>query len=187
MKARILWIALPMLVAAMALAGCAAQQEGTTTSTAPPSSATSTPAPAEAPTASTTAPPVPPVAQGQTATTGHWKVSIDEVEREDSAGGARAASGKQLLVVKVDVANNNTTGYGVGPTAFKLTDASGATLEAAQTSDSKFIFNMPQPVKAGETRNVLIAFEVPIGSGPFTLTFYPPTGGLTSGAALEVK
>lgn len=183
MKSRHVWLLILVLAIGLVVAGCSGSGTAETpATTADQSAASSEPAPAtEEPAAAA------PVAIGVPATSGDWTLTAKEVERDDSAGEVDAPSGSEMLVIKFDLKNGSAADQGTGPAYFALTDASGASMEPAQTSGEEFIFNTPQPIKAGETREIKIAYIVPTGSGPFTWTFTPfVEGGAATPAAVTI-
>lgn len=187
MRMRTLWVFALLAAVAIVMTGCSqgAQTQATTPAATPATTGNEAPSDAEAAT-----PPDGPAltAMGTAATSADWTITVKEVEREDSAGGADAASGKELLVIKFELKNGGTKDEGIGPTSFILADETGVEFSATPTGDPKFIFNIEQPIKAGTTREIRIAYEVPKGAGPFTWTFTPfVEGGEATPAVLEVK
>lgn len=165
------------VVLAATLAGCASS---TPTEPAEPTEpAAEQPAEGEAKVA--------PVEIGAPATSGDWTLTVKSAERAAEAGGATAESGKELLVITFDLTNGGATDQGTGPVYFVLSGADGTTYDAAPTSDPAFIFNTPQPIKAGETREIKIAYGVPTGSGPFQWAFTPfVEGGAAEPAVVNI-
>jgi hypothetical protein len=171
MKARTVLVVLLGMALVAGLVACSGGGDTADTGTT-----TNTGAQSEEPAANTgTAeqPSAEPIGVGQPGTSGDWTVTVKEVERDDSAGGIDAASGNEMVVIQFDLTNAGSTDQGTGPTYFELKDEGGAVYQAAQTSGEEFIFNTPQPITAGETRKIRIAYEVPTGTGPFTWTFTP--------------
>lgn len=117
---------------------------------------------------------------GEKGTAGDWDIVVESVERAPEAGGAAAAEEGELLVIKLKLTNNGAEGQGTGPAYFKLAGLDGFVYEAAPTNDQTFIFNTPQPIGAGETRSVSIAYNVPVGTEGFTFTFEPFVEGGTT-------
>lgn len=176
MSTRATSVIVGMLLVVVALAGCAGEPtvppiEQVEQSAAEPSSGEQAA--------------VDPTPMGTSATAGDWTITVKEVERARSAGGADASSGKELVVITYDLKNGGPADQGTGPVDYSLADAGGAAYTVAQTSDATFIFNIPQPISTGETREIRIAYEVPEGSGPFVWTFAP--FGAAAPAVLEVK
>ena len=69
-----------------------------------------------------------------------------------------------------------------------MTGPDGTAYDASPTSDTLFIFNTPQPIKAGETREIMIAYGVPTGITPLLWTFTPfVEGGQASPAVVTIK
>lgn len=108
-----------------------------------------------------------------------WKLTVSKVSRAATAGGATAATGYELVVVELSLTNGGSEGEGIGPVSLKLTGPDDASFPAAPTSATDFIFNTPQPINAGETRAVKVAYEVPKGTSDLTLTFEPFVEGET--------
>jgi hypothetical protein len=184
MRTRPIWVLVAMLAVAVVLAGCSGGGQPAATTPEQPA-----PAGTEAP-AATPAEPAPssaPVAMGTPATASDWTLTVKEAEREDKAGGAAATGGNEMLVIKFDLTNGGAQDAGVGPTDFKLADQNGTEYQAAPTNDPTFIFNIEQPIKAGTTREILIAYEVPKGTGPFNWTYEPFVEGGTTPVVMEVK
>lgn len=178
MRARIV-TAVAVFALAAALAGCAAPKpaEPAATPGAEPA------APAEKPAAK-----VAPVEIGAPVTVADWTLTAKEAERDDEAGGAKAESGKELLVITFDLKNGTATDQGTGPTYFSLTGPDGTTYDAVPTSGEEFIFNTPQPIKAGETRTIKIVYGVPSGAGPFQWMFTPfVEGGSPEPGVVNIK
>lgn len=171
---------LAITVLAVALAGCGG---GNAAQTAP-----STPPPAtEAPATGTDAK-VAPVEMGQPATSGSWTLTAKSAERAAEAGGATAQSGQELLIITFDLTNGGSADEGIGPTSFKLAGPDATEYQAAPTSDPAFIFNTQQPIKAGETREIKIAYGVPTGTTPFQWTFEPfSASGPPEPAVINIK
>jgi hypothetical protein len=113
-----------------------------------------------------------PAKVGEQVTSGDWTLTVDKVSHASEAGGAKAVSAHELVVVEMTVARKGKD-EGTGPSYFKLTDASGATIQAAPTSSPDFIFNMQRPVKADTPTKVKIAYQVPKGTTGLTLRFSP--------------
>jgi hypothetical protein len=116
---------------------------------------------------------VAPVEIGQAATAGSWTLTAKKVERMAEAGGAKADAGSELLVITFDLNNDTGADQGTGPSSFALTGTDGTAYTAASTSDPAFIFNTAQPIKAGETREIKIAYGVPAGTSSFQWSFTP--------------
>ena len=178
-------IGLLVAVAAVALlVGCGGAGTQTRDTSKPATPAAQTPEPDDA----TSAGKVAPVEMGQPAMSGTWTITVKEAERTAEAGGAKAESGKELLVLRFDLKNGGAKGEGTGPTSFKLTGPDGTEYQASPTSDSLFIFNTPQPIKAGETREIMIAYAVPVGVGPLQWAFTPfVEGGQAQPAVVNIK
>lgn len=130
---------------------------------------------------------VAPVEIGEPATSGDWTLKAKSTDRVPEAGGAKAPSGQELLVITFDLTNGSATDQGTGPTDFKLTGADGTAYDAVLTSDPEMIFNTPMPIKAGETREIKIAYGVPKGMTPFQWTFSPfVEGGAAQPAVVNI-
>jgi len=184
MRQRTIWSTVAAVALALVLAGCSAAEPTTEPEAARPTEPAAT-QPAETgsePAAVTSVP------MGTAATSGDWTLSVKETEREASTAGVDAASGNELFVVKLELTNTASTNRGTGPAFFILTDSSGAKYDPALTRGREFIYDTPQPIKAGETREIRIAYEVPVGSGPFTLAFTRLADGVEQApAVLEAK
>lgn len=124
---------------------------------------------------------------GEEATSGEWKLTVKSIAFMPAAGGATAEQGKDLAVVTLDLKNGGSAGQGTGPAYFKFAGADGVAIEAAPTSDPEFIFNTPQPINAGETRTIKIAYPVPAGDKEFQLTFEPFVEGGATPAVIDIK
>jgi len=171
------WMALAAgLALAATLVGCGADA-GPATEPAPDQPAAEQPA-TEQPSTEGEAK-VAPVEIGTAVTSGDWTLTAKEAEREDKAGGASAEGGQELLVIEFELTNDSSFEQGIGPTSFKLRGADGTELQATPTSDAEFIFNTPQPIKAGEKRTIKIAYSVPAGAKAFQWTFEPFVAGGT--------
>lgn len=167
-------------VVVAALAGCGGGKAAETTPITPPPAT-------EAPATGTEAK-VAPVEMGQPATSGSWTLTAKTADRAADAGGASAASGQELLVITFDLTNGGTADEGIGPTSFKLAGPDGTEYQATPTSDPAFIFNTEQPIKAGETREIKIAYGVPTGTTPFQWTFEPfSASGPPQPAVINIK
>jgi len=178
---RLRWMAIVVMALALAfvMSGCASEPPSVVTTPDEPVGTE----PVETPAAGAAAVPM-----GTAATSGDWTLTVRRVQRLETAGGIDAQAGNEMLVVTMDLANGSTVDQGTGPNYFVLSDADEGVYAAAQTSDPAFIFNTPQPIKAGETRNLSIAYEIPVGTGPFTLTFTPfVEGGGNAPAVFEIK
>lgn len=114
-----------------------------------------------------------PVGMNQPTKSGDWGLTVTKLEFAAQAGGATAGSGQELAVLTLELTNTSTKDAGIGPSAFKFAGTNGVTYQAASTSSSQFIFNTPQPFKAGEKRTVKIAYEVDAGAKGGLLTFSP--------------
>lgn len=183
---RLMRIVLAVLAIAIVLTGCSPS----TSSTEPEEpAATDTQAPADTagePAATEAEPELTPM--GTAATSADWTITVKSATRAAEAGGATATSGNELLVITFDLTNGGTADEGVGPVSFVLADDAGTEYSAAPTGDPAFILNIEQPILAGTTREILIAYEVPAGAGPFTWTYLPfVEGGGNAPAVLEVK
>lgn len=117
---------------------------------------------------------------GGTAQVGPYSLSVTGVERTavlddpaDTYEARNAASGKEFVVVAIEVGNTTADNYGFGPVDFKLADSAGATYDAYPTNTPDYIFNMPGPVPGGGSSTTKIAYEVPAGTKGFTLTWAP--------------
>ena len=106
---------------------------------------------------------------------------MNSVERKPSAGGAKAGSGNEILVINFDLKNGGAKDADVAASSFTLADRIGSMFNAVQTSDPAYIYNIQQPIKAGTTRKIRIAYEVRKGAGPFQWIFSPlvESGGAT--------
>ena len=169
-------LAVGLIASLLVLAGCGGGATTATTGTqaeTPPAAGSQTPAEPS------------PAAMGKPATAGDWTITVKNVARAETAGGGSPSAGNELLVITYELTNGGAAGKGNGPTDFTLADAGGATFQAAPTGDPKFIFNTQQPIKAGETREILIAYDVTKGAGPFVWTFSP--FGAPKPAVLEVE
>lgn len=175
------------IAAALVLAGCSSS---TTPATAPSTSGPSTSAAVStAPIDLSGTPTNAPVNMGQATKSGDWGLTVKSLTFAGDAGGAKAGPGKELAVVTVDLSNNAIKDAGIGQTDFKFAGADGVNYQAVPTSGSDFIFNTPQPIKAGETRTIKIAFEVTAGVRQFRLTFSPfsPSGSASAPAVVNVQ
>ena len=166
-KVPVLLVVLLLAMTMLAVAGCGGGDKGTSTGSTDPAAAGETAGQAEE------SAKVEPAAIGEETTAGDWTIKVTKVERAASAGGGNPTAGNELVVITFDVTNDGKEGQGIGPTSFKLVDAEGTEYPAASTSDPTFIFNIEQPIKPGETRQVLIAYDVKPAAGPFTWTFEP--------------
>jgi hypothetical protein len=172
-----------MALAAVSLVGCAGASAPPVA--APPSAAAPTAPEQNVPGASGKAVVV---EIGQPATSGAWTLTVSDAQRAAQAGGAVAQSGQELLVLTFDLKNGGTKDEGTGPTSFKLTGPDGTEYQASPTGDPEFIFNTPQPIKAGETRTIKIAYGVPTGTSPLQWVFAPfVEGGQAEPAAVNIK
>jgi hypothetical protein len=122
-----------------------------------------------------------PVGMNQPTKSGDWALTVTKLEFTSEAGGAKAGPGKELAVVTFELTNNASKDAGIGQTDFKFAGTDGVTCDAVPTSGSEFIFNTPQPVKAGEKRTIKIAYEVNAGvkGGLFTFSPFSETGSAT--------
>lgn len=129
-----------------------------------------------------------PVATGVKVTSAEWDLVVlgDSVERD--AGGTTAPSGKSLLVVEFELTNSSGRPRGIGQVDFELTDTSGGQYAVVPTSGEDFIFNTPQPIEAGETRTIKIAYEIPgAGAQGLILMFEPfVEGGVSQPVAVSL-
>jgi hypothetical protein len=188
MRARALWVVAMTLVSGLLLGGCSAGSGQNQTPSATGASETASASAGQQPGADTgSAPSSATTPMGTAAKVADWTITVKAASRKAEAGGAKAADGKELLVIDFELKNGGKDS-GVGPTSFKLADTKGADFTATATSDPAYIFNIEQPIKAGTTRKILIAYEVPKGAGPFVWTFSPfVEGGQPAPAVLEVK
>ena len=156
-----------LLLASIAVSGCS--------SAAPSAPATppSTTSPAEKPATTSGSASSAPVKAGEKATSGDWNLTVKNVAYASAAGGAKATAPETLAVVTFDLTNNGAGPQGIGPSSFKLVGTDGSAYPVAPTSDKAFIFNIEQPIKAGETRTVKIAYQVPDGVKTFAFKFAP--------------
>jgi hypothetical protein len=177
MRQRSMWMIVVAVAAALVLAGCSGTGQQPITTLAPPADTTTQSA---GPSGQT------PI--GTPVTSGPWTIEVNSVERKPSAGGAKASSGNEILVVNFDLKNTGTKDAGVGPTSFTLADRIGTMFNAVSTSDPAFIHNIKQPIKAGATSKIRIAYEVRKGAGPFQWIFTPyvDSGGATP-AVFEIN
>lgn len=120
------------------------------------------------------------LAIGSKGSVGPYALTVSKAERAseiaDPDGKSEpqiAASGKEFLVLTLELANDTDKPSGTGPAYFKLTDSAGAEFEEFQTNGMDFIFNMPEPVPAKGTATTKIAYEVTKGSTGFTLVWEP--------------
>jgi hypothetical protein len=170
------------IVLSFALIGCG----GSTAEQPAPAPEPAAEQPAEAP-AEDPAAKVAPVEVGMPVTVADWTLVAKEVEREQSTGGADAPEGQELLVITFDLTNGGSADQGTGPTYFKLTGSDGTEYQATPTSGEEFIFNTPQPIKAGETREIKIVYPVPTGATPFQWSFEPfVEGGVPAPAVVNI-
>lgn len=188
MKARTLAMAVAVVAVLLTSSACSKPSGGEPAEPdAASPSATSTPPTAEPVEAGQT-PPATPAAMGQSAQSADWTIKVKAVDRVQAAGGAKASAGNELVVVTIELANGASSDQGTGPAYFKLTDQAGTEFQEAITSDPEFIFNIPLPIAAGETREIRIAYDVATGAGPLSLTFDPfVEGGNPAPAVLQVK
>lgn len=114
------------------------------------------------------------VALGELAETGGWGIRVVTVADAKSAGGATASDGRILVVVEFELTNTAAQPRHIGQVDFRLTDAGSAEYRAVPTIGEEFIFNTPQPIEAGETRNIRIVYDTPspVPSG-LVLRFQP--------------
>jgi hypothetical protein len=154
------------LLASIALVGCSSPS---TSATAPSANGSASTAPPETGGSMAAAP----VAMGEATKSGDWGLTVKSLTMAPEAGGATAASGKELAVITYDLTNNAAQDAGTGQTDFKLETTDGTAGQIVPTQGEEFIFNTPQPIKAGETRTIKIVYEVPAGSKEFKLTFAP--------------
>ncbi len=129
---------------------------------------------------------VAPVEVGTAVTVGDWTLTAKEVERDDSAGGAKADAGQELLVITFELTNNGAADQGIGPTSFKLTTSDGTEVQATPTSEPEYIFNTPQPIKAGEKREIKVVYAVPSGTAGLQWTFEPFVEGGVEPAVINI-
>jgi hypothetical protein len=130
----------------------------------------------------------PSVGMNELTGTGIWGITVTALEFATQAGGAKAEGGHELAVVGVRVSDNSTESAGLGPNAFKLVGPDGAEYQIAPTSSPAFIFNTPQPIKAHETRDIKLAYQVPAGVTQFKLIFAPfSPSGSTAPATVNVR
>lgn len=172
-------IALVVLLAASLLVAAGCGGGGTAPSTGPATSEVAEDTGGQA----ADAPKTEAVPIGETAQAGDWTIKVTNVERAASAGGGSPSAGNELVVITFEMTNGTGEDQGIGPTSFRLVDNEGTEFTAAPTSDPTFIFNTQQPITDGETREILIAYDVKPAAGPFTWTFEP--FGASSVAAME--
>ena len=167
-----LGIVVLLLLASIAVSGCRSA------SPSAPATQPSASAPAEKPASTSGSASGAPVKVGEKATSGLWNLTVKNVAYASAAGGAKATAPETLAVVTFDLTNNSTGPQGIGPSSFKLVAADGTAYPVVPTSDKAFIFSIEQPIKAGETRTVKIAYQVPNGVKTFALKFAPfdPSG-----------
>jgi hypothetical protein len=115
-----------------------------------------------------------PVPMGTPATSGTWTVTAKSTKRGETAGGMRATQGRELFVVAFELKSGAKKAEKVGSSWFVLADKGGTIYQPVPTADPAFLFNEDKLVKAGTTNEMLIAYAVPKGVGPFTWTFTPP-------------
>lgn len=154
------------------------------------SSPPATPAPATQPAAegAPASGKVAPVELGTPVTVSTWTLTAKSADRSPAAGGGKADPGKELVVIAFDLKNGAAKDQGIGPTSFKFAGTDGTEFQATPTSDPTFIFNTPQPIKAGETRTIKIAYAVPVAAGPFQWRFEPfVEGGSPEPGVVNIK
>jgi hypothetical protein len=130
-----------------------------------------------------------PTPMGTAATSGVWGITAKSATRGATAGGMRATQGRELLAVTFELKNGGKKAVKVGSSWFVLADKGGTIYAPVPTTDPAFLFNEDKLVKTGAATEMLIAYAVPKGVGPFTWTFTPPgQGGVKpEPAVLEVK
>lgn len=130
-----------------------------------------------------------PTPMGVVATSGDWSITAKSTTRGETAGGMRATQGLELLVITFELTNGGKKADKVGSSWFVLADKGGTVYHPVPTKDRAFLFNEDKLVKAGVTSEMLMAYAVPEGVGPFTWTFTPPSrsGADPVSAVLEIK
>lgn len=125
--------------------------------------------------------PVRRVAIGEIVETGEWGLRVRGVSDVESAGGVTAPDGRVLIVVELELANRASIPRHIGQVDFGLTDTAAGEYPVVATVGEEFMFNTPQPIEAGETRSIKIAYTgVSPVSGELILRFQPflQTGGM---------
>jgi hypothetical protein len=130
-----------------------------------------------------------PTPMGVVATSGGWSITAKSTTRGETAGGMRATQGLELLVITFELENGGKKADKVGSSWFVLADKGGTVYHPVPTTDRAFLFNEDKLVQGGATSEMLMAYAVPAGVGPFTWTFTPPSqsGADSVSAVLEVK
>jgi hypothetical protein len=130
-----------------------------------------------------------PAPMGTAAASGDWGITAKSTKRGETAGGMRATKGLELLVISFELKKAGKKAGKVGSSWFVLADKGGTVYHPVPTTDPAFLFNEDALVKAGATKEMLMAYAVPKGVGPFTWTFAPPSqgGAAPEPAVLEVQ
>ena len=125
---------------------------------------------------------------GTPVTSGSWTIKVNSVARKTSVGKEKAYGGNELLIINFDLKNISTKDERIEPSSFTLADRIGTMIKAAALSDPAFIHQMKQPIKAGTTRKVLIAYEVRKGATPFQWIYAPlAASDAVTPVVIEVK
>lgn len=131
---------------------------------------------------------VAPSKMGQPASVGTWLLIANKEERTAEAGGVKAKDGKEMLVITADLTNGGALDEDTHPSYFVLVGPDGAEHTVVESDDPAFINTMPEPVVAGERREVFLLYSVDKGDGPFQLRFLPMTEqGKSEPAVLDVE
>jgi hypothetical protein len=112
---------------------------------------------------------------GQPASVGTWLLVASKADRLPVGGGVKAKDGKQMLVISGDLTNGGTLDEDTHPNYFVLVGPDGTEHKVVESKDPAFISKMPEPIVAGERRDIFLLYSIDEGDGPFQLRFLPMT------------
>jgi hypothetical protein len=110
---------------------------------------------------------------GTPVTSEPWTIKVTSTERKASVGKEKPYAGNELFVINFDLTNSGTKDAAIAASSFTLADRIGSMMKAAALSDPAYFHQMKQPLKAGTTHKVKIAYEVRKGAGPFQWIYAP--------------
>lgn len=115
---------------------------------------------------------------GDRVAVGDWEfvvLSADGGESSEGAGDEAPQDGARLEIV-VELTNRGTDGAQVGADEFVLLDGVGGAY--VPVSENRVIG--PETWDAGQTDEISLPFDVPVGAADLTLEFRPRSGGLAA-------
>jgi hypothetical protein len=126
---------------------------------------------AAAPSATSGAKSVTPVAMGQQAWCGDWGISVRSAKRVRTLRGAPAGKGNRLMIVEFDLRNGGTQDAEIAASDFTLSDETDTKYTPLTFPGGAYLSNAAQTVASGTKDTFAMVYRVPATGGPFIWRF----------------